>query len=115
YHSGGLSYQIAKRDSFRFEVGIDFQDAKINNHRTFPNEEITGSHFRSYLPSASFTYNFSRDKEIQFSYNAATNAPSINQLQDVINNQNPLNVRTGNANLKQEYGHRISLRFRSVT
>ena len=115
YHSGGVSYQIAKRDSFRFEVGIDFQDAKINNHRTFPDVQVTGSHFSSYLPSASFSYNFSRDKEVQLSYNAATNAPSINQLQDVINNQNPLNIRTGNANLKQEYGHRLSLRFHSVT
>jgi len=115
YHSGGLSYQIAKRDSFRFEVGVDFQDAKINNNRTFPDAQITGSHFSSYLPSASFSYNFSRDKEVQLSYNAATNAPSINQLQDVINNQNPLNIRTGNADLKQEHGHRFSLRFHSVT
>jgi len=114
YQSAGLSYQIAKRDSFRFEVGLNFQDAKINNHRTFPDTQITGSHFSSYLPNASFSYNFSRDKEVQISYNSATNAPSINQLQDVINNQNPLNIRTGNTNLKQEYGHRFSLRFNSV-
>ncbi|WP_353196755.1 outer membrane beta-barrel protein [Parapedobacter defluvii] len=114
YQSGGLSYQIAKRDSFRFEVGIDFQDAKINNRRTFPDSHIAASHFSSYLPSASFSYHFSRDKEAQISYNSATNAPSINQLQDVINNQNPLNIRTGNADLKQEYGHRVNLRFNSV-
>jgi len=114
YQSGGVSYQIAKRDSFSFEVGIDFQDAKINNHRTFPDARITGSHFSSYLPNASFSYHFSRDKEAQISYNSATNAPSIGELQDVINNQNPLNIRTGNADLKQEYGHRLSLRFNSV-
>ncbi|WP_373274987.1 outer membrane beta-barrel protein [Parapedobacter tibetensis] len=114
YHSGGLSYQIAKRDSFSFDIGMDFQDARINNNRTFPNTIVTASHFTSYLPSADFTYRFSRDKRLNISYNTATNAPSINQLQDVINNQNPLNIRTGNANLKQEYGHRFNLRFNRV-
>ncbi len=114
YQSGGLSFQVAKRDSFRIEVGMDFQDARIRNNRTFPEEDIRGSHFTSYLPSAELSYNFSRDKRIDISYRTATNAPSINQLQDVINNQNPLNIRTGNADLKQEYGHRFGLRFNSV-
>lgn len=114
YHSGGLSYQIGKRDSFRFEVGLDFQDARINNNRTFPDVITTGSHFSSYLPNAEFSYNFSRNKALDISYRTSTNAPSINQLQDVINNQNPLNIRTGNANLKQEYGHRFNIRFNSV-
>lgn len=114
YQSGGISYQIAKRDSFRFEVGIDFQDARIKNNRTFPDVITNGSHFSSYLPSVSFSYNFSRDKELELNYSTATNAPSINQLQDVINNQNPLNIRTGNADLKQEYGHRLGIRYNSV-
>ncbi len=114
YQSGGLSFQVAKRDSFRLEVGVDFQDARIRNNRTFPDEIETGSHFSSYLPSAEVSYNFSKDKKIDISYRTATNAPSINQLQDVINNQNPLNIRTGNADLKQEYGHRFGLRFNSV-
>ncbi|MGK6352083.1 outer membrane beta-barrel protein [Parapedobacter sp. DT-150] len=114
YHSGGVSYQIAKRDSFQFEAGVDFQDARINNNRTFPDTVTTDSRFSSYLPSAELSYRFSEDKELDVSYSAATNAPSINDLQDVIDNQNPLNIRTGNANLKQEYGHRFSLRYNSV-
>ena len=114
YQSGGLSFQIAKRDSFRVEVGMDFQDARLSNNRTFPDAVTTGSRFDSYLPNAEFSYHFSRDKKIDISYRTATNAPSINQLQDVINNQNPLNIRTGNADLKQEYSHRFSLRFNNV-
>src|SRR5690606_18896474 len=114
YQSGGLSFQIAKRNSLRVEVGLDFQDARIRNNRTFPEEDIRGSHFTSYLPSAEISYNFTRDKKIDISYRTATNAPSINQLQEVINNQNPLNIRTGNTELKQEYDHRFGLRFNSV-
>lgn len=114
YQSGGLSYQLAKRDSFSFDIGVDFQDARINNNRMFPDVTTTASQFKSYLPSANFTYRFSREKNLRIGYNTATNAPSINQLQDVINNQNPLNIRTGNADLAQEYGHRFNLRFNSV-
>src|SRR5690606_29736562 len=83
YQSGGLSFQIAKRDSFRIEIGVDFQDARIRNNRTFPDEIATGSHFISYLPNAQLSYHFSRDKKMDISYRSATNAPSINQLQDV--------------------------------
>src|SRR5690606_35664096 len=70
--------------------------------------------FNSYLPKASLTYRFSRQKDLQLNYSTATNAPSISQLQDVINNQNSLNIRTGNASLKQEYGHRFSLRYKTA-
>jgi len=113
YHSGGLSYMFSK-ETIRFDLGVDFQQAQLQNLRTFPIESTTSRRFSSYLPNASFTYRFSRQKNIQLNYNAATNAPNINQLQDVINNQNTLNIRVGNADLKQEYGHRLSLRYKTA-
>jgi len=113
YHSGGLGYLYSK-ESIRFDLGVDFQRSTLQNLRTFPIENRTSKSFASYLPSASFTYRFSKQKDIQINYNAATNAPNINQLQDVINNQNTLNIRVGNADLKQEYGHRFSLRYKAV-
>jgi hypothetical protein len=113
YHSGGMSFLFSK-EAIRFNVGIDFQQAQLQNLRTFPIENATSRQFGSYLPNANFRYRFSREKDIQLNYNAATNAPSINQLQDVINNQNTLNIRAGNADLKQEYAHRLSLRYRTA-
>ncbi len=114
YHSGGVSYQISKRDTFNFDVGIDFQDAQAQNHRYFPDVRDMTSHFTSFLPRAHFMFRFSQEKNINFNYNTATNAPSINQLQDVVNNQNPLYIRTGNPNLEQEYRHSFSLRYNQV-
>src|SRR5690606_8935375 len=40
-----------------------------------------------------------------------TNPPSINQLQNVFDITNPLIVRTGNADLKQNYTHTLTLRY----
>src|SRR5690606_12201034 len=113
YHSGGVGY-LYSQEKIRFDVGLDFQRAKLQNLRSFPIVSTTASNFSSYLPSAGFTYRFSRERNLQINYNTATNAPSINQLQDVINNQNTLNIRVGNADLKQEYGHRFSIQYRSV-
>src|SRR5690606_18474962 len=59
-------------------------------------------------------YRPNREVRFQFNYTTSTNAPSINQLQDVINNENPLFIRTGNPDLAQEYSHRFSLSFNSV-
>lgn len=113
YHSGGLGYQYNKED-FRFDLGLDMQRAQLQNHQYFPEEQLNSSRFSSYLPNASLTYRFSRNKDIRINYSTATNAPNINQLQNVINNQNSLNVRVGNPDLKQEYGHRFSLRYKTV-
>lgn len=113
YHSGGLGYLFSK-GIYRFNVGMDFQQAQIHNLRIFPIENKTDGQFSSYLPNASFTYRVSKQKEIEINYTTATKAPSINQLQDVINNQNTLNIRVGNADLKQEYGHRFALNYKTA-
>lgn len=113
YHSGGISYQFS-RESFNVDVGLDFQGSDIKNHKTFPDEELLTHGFQSYLPNASVSYRPSRNLRFQFNYTTRTNAPSINQLQDVINNENPLNIRTGNPNLNQEYSHGFSMSFNSV-
>lgn len=113
YHSGGIGY-LFSQEKIRFDAGLDFQQAKLQNLRSFPIVSTTSRNFSSYLPSAGFTYRFSRERDLQINYTTATNAPDINQLQDVINNQNTLNIRVGNANLKQEFGHRFSLRYKSI-
>ncbi len=111
YHSGGLGYQFSL-EPLLFDFGLDFQKARLQNERLFPDEIVTLRDFGSYLPHANLTYRFSREKQLRFEYNTATSAPSINQLQDVINNQNTLNIRAGNPFLKQEYQHRFRLNFR---
>jgi hypothetical protein len=44
-------------------------------------------------------------------YRTNTNAPSISQLQDIVDNSNPLQLRIGNPNLVQEYTHSMNARF----
>ncbi|WP_312788792.1 outer membrane beta-barrel protein [Sphingobacterium sp.] len=114
YHSGGISYLFNRKDSLRFQVGLDYQTAVQVNDKLFPNALTTHSHFNSLLPNLNFQYNWNKDTRLEVRYNAKTNTPSIEQLQDFIDNQNPLRISSGNPNLKQEYDHNLVLQFRSI-
>jgi hypothetical protein len=68
------------------------------------------------LPSFSVRYNLDgRSKTLRFNYQTQTQQPSITQLQEVVNNNNPLRLSTGNASLSQEYQHQVSLRYTSTS
>ena len=114
YHSAGLSYLFNKKDSIRFQIGLDYQNAAQANDRILPSILATKSHFNSLLPNVNFQYNFTKETRIELRYNAKTNTPSIEQLQDFIDNQNPLRISSGNPNLKQEYDHNLVMQFRSI-
>ena len=48
---------------------------------------------------------------IRIFYRANTNFPSVTQLQDVVNQSNPLRVSSGNPDLKQSFTHMLSGRY----
>jgi hypothetical protein len=60
-----------------------------------------------YYPvgSTSFRYKFSDSKSFEINYRTEVNEPSLNQLQPMLNNQNPLAISLGNPNLIPEYEH----------
>ena len=48
-------------------------------------------------------------KSFNFRYNGFNNAPKLDQLQPVRENTDPLNIRIGNPDLRQEFTHNLSL------
>ena len=63
--------------------------------------------YNNFFPRAGFTYKFNSNKRISINYNGNTRQPTIQQLQPVADNSNPLNIQVGNPNLKQEFNHNI--------
>lgn len=68
-------------------------------------------HFINYLPQASIQYSFKKQTNLNLSYNGNTQNPTIQQIQPIIDNIDPLNLQIGNPNLKQEFRHNIRLSF----
>ena len=106
----GLSFRANKK-LFSGAVGVDFQSAGLYSQQLFPRKNEVAQTFLNLLPNAYFMYRASTSKNLRVFYRSSTNEPSITQLQNVVNNSNPLFLTAGNPNLKQEYTHRVSARY----
>ncbi len=106
----GLSFRANKK-LVSGAVGVDFQSAGLYSQQVFPRNNEVNQTFLNLLPNAYFTYRPSTGKNLRVFYRSSTNEPSITQLQNVVNNSNPLFLTAGNPNLKQEYTHRVSARY----
>jgi hypothetical protein len=78
-------------------------------------DEYTGDTFkRNFLnwnPSATYSYKFSQQRSLYLSYYGNTSQPSINQIQPVRVNTDPLNVFLGNQGLTPSFSSNINLNF----
>lgn len=113
YHRGGLSYRINDR-KINFMIGTNFQYATLTGTEDFPSALNVNKNFQNILPQMMFNYRFSKTKNIRVMYRTNTVAPSISQLQNVINNSNPLLLSVGNPDLRQDYEHSLTLRYGST-
>jgi hypothetical protein len=93
---------------YSINLNLDYQNAQLNNEAFFPTEGIFKRSFNNVLPSANVNF---RNRETGFSwrvrYRTDTDEPSVTELQNVVNNQNPLSLRVGNPNLGQSFNHNI--------
>ena len=112
-HAGGLTYRYQKEKA-NFSLGGAYQYAQLDRQQQFPSEYSVTKTFESVLPNAQFQYRPSREKNLRINYRTHTNAPSIDQLQDVLNNSNSLQLSIGNPDLKQSYNHHLNIRYSAV-
>jgi hypothetical protein len=107
-----LGYQYTT-DKLKFQTEVQYQDAKLENSQDFPKSFELNRRFSAVLPTLRMEYKFSPATNIQVDYDTWTAEPQIRQLQPVIDNSNPLQLRTGNPDLDQSFTHEIRVRFRS--
>ncbi|MEI6349252.1 MAG: TonB-dependent receptor [Bacteroidota bacterium] len=108
----GTSFRY-QQTKWNFSTGISFQYAQLNGDQTFPIAFALNKTFNSILPNAQFQYKFTNKKNLRINYRSSNKAPSISQLQNVINNNNPLQLTTGNPELKQDWQNSFTLRYSS--
>ncbi|MBC7889791.1 MAG: outer membrane beta-barrel protein [Ferruginibacter sp.] len=69
--------------------------------------------FTNLFPAGNFQYTYKANHNLSVGYNGRTIQPSLNQLQQLRNNNNPLSEYIGNPLLKQSFRHNISLNHNS--
>ncbi len=65
--------------------------------------------FTNLFPAGNFQYSYKANHSLNVGYNGRTIQPSINQLQQLRNNNNPLSEYIGNPFLKQSFRHNLSV------
>jgi hypothetical protein len=106
----GASWQI-RTTSTRFTVGTALERAALEGERSYPAMSETGYTFWSVLPSVALEYSPAPGHHFRVNYRGSTQAPSITQLQDVVDNSNPLFLSGGNPALRQTYTHSLTGRL----
>lgn len=101
---------------YNYSLGATWQLASLEGKIVSGiKDSIISKDFRNILPNASFRYNFTRFKSLSLLYNASTNQPTMSQLQPVPDNTNPLYIKQGNPDLKQEFTHSVRANLNLVS
>jgi hypothetical protein len=83
-------------------IGVQFDQFDVYRKKNYERN------FINLNPQARYQYNFSQQKSIAINYNGSTTQPTINQIQPIRNNTDPLNIFLGNGNLKPSFRNSIS-------
>ncbi|MET0393049.1 MAG: outer membrane beta-barrel family protein [Chitinophagaceae bacterium] len=105
----GLNFRVNKKKyNYSFGTSVAF-NAFTQDNRT--NNLQYDYSFVNFFPRASFQYKFKPNENFRFNYNGSTTAPSLEQLQPIRVNTDPLNIYIGNQNLDQSFRHAFSVSY----
>jgi len=92
------------------QIGLTLQDISLNEKNLY-NDSTLHRSFTNFFPRANIRWKYSAAGQISLSYNGYSNQPSLNQIQPIANNTDPLNIVTGNPDLKPSFSHNFNLYF----
>lgn len=105
----GVSIRYVKK-KFNFSVGssVSFSNFEQNNKTT---GLVRKYNFTNFFPTASLYVKLKGYAGIRFNYNGSTRVPTLDQLQPIADNTDPLNQYIGNPDLKQSFTHNLNLNY----
>lgn len=110
-NKGGLALKyVTKKTNASFGGRIAYTDLYQRNIVT----DTSGSqHFFNLFPAATYNYKLKNTANLSLNYSGSTQQPTLQQLQPLQDNSNPLDIFKGNPNLIQSFRNRISLNYSS--
>ncbi len=109
-NNGGIGYRL-HLGPLNGSAGVAYQIASLQGEQSFPNTSTVSKMFYSVLPNAILNYEFSNKRSLRVFYRTLTSSPTITQLQNVVDNSNPLILSIGNPNLQQSYSQTLLTRL----
>ncbi|HEX7902908.1 MAG TPA: outer membrane beta-barrel family protein [Chitinophagaceae bacterium] len=112
-HRAGANFRVQeKKYNYQFGIGVQRATLESNSYQAMTGKDsLTRQSYTNFFPTANFNLTPMRGKNLRLSYNGRTNQPSVSQLQNVLDVSDPLNVRSGNPELKQEFNHNVNMSY----
>jgi len=113
YNTIGANYKINKESS-NFTIGTNLQHSALNG--SLKNEEINiNQNYFYILPKLNLNFNLSASRSLRIRYNTNIQEPSLNQLNPIPDVSNPLNIYSGNKDLRPSYIHKLNINYNSYS
>jgi hypothetical protein len=95
---------------FRFNIGSGVSSIRLKLHDV--NADTRNSYnFLNLTPQANMAYTLKQNGNVSLSYRGTTRQPTIDQLQPIRDNNDPLYEFQGNPELKVSFNNNVSLNF----
>lgn len=105
----GYNYRVGK---FMFVVRTSLQRSQLDTDQTFPYQADLSRTFVNVIPFGMWSYRIDRQNDFRLIYRTNTRKPTLGQLQEVVDNSNPLQLSIGNAELDQQFQHSMFARLK---
>jgi outer membrane beta-barrel protein/carboxypeptidase-like protein len=108
--NAGITFRNGDRNNM-LSAGVSYQYSELKSDQLFPETGHIDNTYSNFLANAFARFKFSSKSNLRVIYRGSVSPPSVNQLQNVINNSNPFFLSTGNPDLQQQYSNRLILRY----
>ncbi|MBO4500267.1 MAG: outer membrane beta-barrel protein, partial [Bacteroidaceae bacterium] len=109
-----IQLQFRKQsDNYNFTVGFSFlpqHSAMIYSGMGVVDSLLERTVY-NYTPTINFRYRWTRQEQINLSYNGRSSQPSMENLLDITDDSNPLSVRKGNPNLEPTFSNTFRVNY----
>jgi len=111
-NSAGINYRYSKPKKLSFSIGGNVSKADYTR-RDLKVDTAVKYNFVNLYPQINLNMPIGQGGRINFNYFGNTKAPTIDQIQPLIDNTDPLNIHLGNTNLDQAFSHRLNFNYYS--
>ncbi|MEH6308064.1 outer membrane beta-barrel family protein [Olivibacter sp. CPCC 100613] len=101
-----------KTEKTNLNFGAKVSDVRFKQLDRYTDDLFTRN-FTNFNPQLNYQYKFSQQKSLRLGYNGNNTQPTINQIQPVRVNTDPLNIVLGNPDLKPSFTNRFNLSYYS--
>ncbi|MFA6779228.1 MAG: TonB-dependent receptor [Paludibacteraceae bacterium] len=102
-----------KYTNLNYNVGFSVQPQHSSSETSVgPNSGTTlTQNLVNFAPNIRFRYKFSKKNSLSLNYRGQSSAPNIEYLQEVIDQDDPLNLKFGNPDLKPSFTNNVRMRY----